>query len=199
MCSLELLLASQASLPSMESTSSEAELCKEVFKTLPGTVNQCRGVAQYHSQDQPFSFQKQVRFKDNASSPNLKPKADPKPLSSQPMTGILPELPKLFSHLQTSMLFSVTRTLPLNRTFDISQIASLSGNPQESATIMAEVSAAVAAQASKEFRHMHEPKITKFKGGYSTDAELSFHSWCMDILAHLSDCSDPAYKGSHTR
>ena len=67
-----------------------------------------------------------------------------------------------------------TRTLPQNRTFDISQIAPLSGNPQDAVTIAAEVSAAVAAQASKEFRHMCEPKITKFKGGYSADAEVVF-------------------------
>ena len=34
---------------------------------------------------------------------------------------------------------------------------------------------------------MHQPKIVKFKGGYSADAELSFHLWHMDILAHKSD------------
>ena len=89
MCSLELSLASQASLPSVGSSSpSEARLCEEVFNILPGTVSQCRGAAQYNSQDQPFSFQKQVRFKDNTSSPNLKPNADPKKQSSQPMSSI---------------------------------------------------------------------------------------------------------------
>ena len=45
----------------------------------------------------------------------------------------------------------------------------------------------VAAQASKEFHQMCEPKIVKFKGGYSADTELSFHSWHMDILAHISN------------
>ena len=111
-------------------------------------------MAQYHSQDQPFSFQKQVRFEDNTSSPDLKPKADQKPLSSQPTAGILPELPKLSSHPQTSMLFSVARTLPHNRTFDVSHIAPLTGNPQDAATMAAEVSVAAAAQASKEFCQM---------------------------------------------
>ena len=65
-------------------------------------------------------------------------------------------------------------TKPVNKTFDVSQISPLTGNPQDVATIAAEVSAAAAAQASKEFHHMHEPKITKFKGGYSADAELLF-------------------------
>ena len=196
---LEQLLASQASLPSVELTSSEAGLCEEVFNIFPGTVNQCRGAAQYHSQDQPFSFHKQVRFEDNASSPDLRPKADPKTSSSQPVSGKLPTLPNLHSHPQTFTPFSATRTLPHNRTFDVSQIAHLSGNAQDAVTIAAEVSAAAAVQASNEFHHMHKPKITKFKGGYSADTELSFHSWCefqldlcggkieyQDLLKHLS-------------
>ena len=185
MHSLELSLASQASLASVESTSSEAGLC-EVFNILPGSVNQHRGAAQYHLQDQPFSFQKQVRFEDKTSSPDLKPNADPKKSSSQPISGTLPTLPNLSSHPHTSMPFSGTRTFPQNRTFDVSQIAPLSGNPQNAATIAAEDSAA-AVQASKEFCHMCEPKITKFKGGYSTDTELSFLSWHADILAHITD------------
>ena len=52
---------------------------------------------------------------------------------------------------------------------------------------MAEVSAAAAGQVSKEFCRMREPKITKLRGGYSADAELMFHSWKSDILAHITD------------
>ena len=55
------------------------------------------------------------------------------------------------------------------------------------ATIATEVSAAAAAQASKEFCRMHEPKITKLRGGYSANAELMFRSWKSDILAHIND------------
>ena len=62
------------------------------------------------------------------------------------------------------------------------------GNPQGAAIIVAEVSAAAVAQALKEFQHMQEPKITKFKGGYSADAELVFRSWHVDILSHIQDC-----------
>ena len=75
----------------------------------------------------------------------------------------------------------------LNRTFDIHQISPLTGGPQDTTTITAEVSAVVAAQASKEFCCMREPKIAKFKGSYSTDAELTFRSWCADIMAHIQD------------
>ena len=35
---------------------------------------------------------------------------------------------------------------------------------------------------------MQDPKITKFKAGYSADAELMFQSWCVDIVAHIQDC-----------
>ena len=58
---------------------------------------------------------------------------------------------------------------------------------RNTATIAAEVSAAAAAQASKEFRRMHEPQITKLRGGYFANAKLMFRSWKSDILAHIND------------
>ena len=76
----------------------------------------------------------------------------------------------------------------MNKTFDISGISPTNfGAAQDTATIAAEVSAAAAAQASKEFWHMREPKITKLRGGYSADAELVFRSWRADILANIQD------------
>ena len=77
----------------------------------------------------------------------------------------------------------------LNRTFNVSQISSLAlvGVHQDAAVIAAEVSAATAAQASKEFQCMQEPKIIKLKGGYLADAELMFWSWHADIEAHIVD------------
>ena len=59
--------------------------------------------------------------------------------------------------------------------------------PHNAAAIAAEVSAVAAAQASKEFHRMRDPKITKFKGGYSADAELTFRSWCANIITHIQD------------
>ena len=79
------------------------------------------------------------------------------------------------------------RTIPQNRTFDVEPTAPLVDESRHMATIAAEVSAAVAAQASKEFRQMREPKIMKLRGGYSADAELMFRSWKSDILANISD------------
>ena len=78
--------------------------------------------------------------------------------------------------------------MPLNQTFDVSGIPPPNiGNAQDAGTIVAEVLAAAAAQASKEFRCMREPKITKLRGGYSADAELVFQSWQVDILANIQD------------
>ena len=76
---------------------------------------------------------------------------------------------------------------PRNETFDVSHIPNLTNVPHDAAAIAAEVSAAAAAQASKEFRRMRDPKITKFKGGYSADAELTFRSWHADIITHIQD------------
>ena len=76
---------------------------------------------------------------------------------------------------------------PKDRTFDVGPSAPLMDKSRHTATIAAEVSAAAAAQTSKEFWRMHEPKITKLRGGYSADAELMFRSWKSDILAHIND------------
>ena len=78
-------------------------------------------------------------------------------------------------------------TISKDRTFDIGPSAPLIDESRHAATIVAEVSAAVAAQASKEFRRMREPKITKLRGGYSADAELMFRSWKSNILANIND------------
>ena len=76
---------------------------------------------------------------------------------------------------------------PSNRTFDVGPSAPLVDDSRNPATIAAEVSAAAAVQASKEFRRMREPKNTKLRGGNSADAELMFRSWKSDILAHIND------------
>ena len=155
-------------------------------------MNQHRGAAQYHSQDQAFSFHKQVRFEDNNSSPNLKPDVESHiGRSAQSASGNIPIVPQMptLSHVptHTSTPFHVASNIPSDKTFNVSPVAPLVSNSQDVATIVAEVSAAAAAQASKGFCRMCEPKITKLKGGYSADAELVFHSWHADILAHISD------------
>ena len=105
--------------------------------------------------------------------------------------GISPESPttvpnQLPAHSSTP--YRRTSQGLMNRTFDVSGILPTNfGAAQDAATIVAEVSAAAVAQASKEFQHMRELKITKLRGGYSADAELVFRSWWADILANIQD------------
>ena len=171
---LELSMASHATLPSVRPTKEEADLREEIFNYLPGMVNTRSGAAVYESQDQPFSFRKQVRFGDRSQRTDLKSDADSDKQQISPPTTPLSSTPH-------------RGTRPRNQTFDVSHIPNLTSVPHDAAAIAAEVSAAVAAQASKEFRRMRDPKITKFKGGYSADAELTFRSWRVDIMTHIQD------------
>ena len=77
--------------------------------------------------------------------------------------------------------------VPSDRTFEVRPSAPLVDDSRNTATIAAEVSAAAATQVSNEFHRMHEPKITKLRGGYSADTELMFRSWKSDILVHINN------------
>ena len=100
---------------------------------------------------------------------------------------VLPNEPKFTMPKFTSTPYSVASAVLSDRTFDVSPVAPLAHDSKDAATKAAEVSAAAAAQASKEFCRMHEPKITKLRGGYSADTELMFCLWRSDILAHITD------------
>ena len=189
--SLELLLAGQATLPSVGSSHSRPGSHEEVFNILPGTVNSQRGPAQYESQNQAFLFHKQVQFEDN-SSPELKPDVSSRGgRSTQPISVNAPRLSSIptLSNVPkfTSTPHRIASAIPTDKTFDVSPMAPLASSSKDAATIAAEASAAAAAQASKEFCRMCEPKITKLKGGYSADTELVFCSWRSDILANITD------------
>ena len=140
-------------MPSIAASSSKTELCQEVFNILPGTVNQCRGAVQYESQDQAFSFQKQVRFEDNNSSPELGPVMN---LRGGRSTLSLPVIPPRLSDI-SGILHAAHHsstpyhTAPKDHTFDVKPTTPLIDESRHVATIAAEVSAAAAAQAFKEF------------------------------------------------
>ena len=167
----------------MGTSCTRSGLREEVFNILPGcTVNQHRGAIQYNLQDQAFSFHKQVRFEDNSSSPELRPdvgsqggRSTQTATVNTPKVSNIPIIPNVPTY--TSMPYCVAGSIQSDKTFDVSPMAPLVSNTQDAATIAAEVSAAAAAQASKEFHRMCEPKITKLKCGYSADTKLIFHSW----------------------
>ena len=172
---LELSLAGHTTLPSVRPTQEEVDLWQEVFNYPPGTVNTKRGAAMYDTQNQPFSFRKHIWFGDRSQVPDLK--LDDADSEDQTTSG------QNIPHSSTPH----HGAKPMNRTFDISHIPPMMVSPQDAAAITAEVSAAAAAQASKEFCQMWDPKITKLKGRYLADAELMFRSWCVDIEAHIQD------------
>ncbi len=183
---LQESITSQRDLPSVpsEGVSQEGNNLREgVFNYVPGTVNTRRGAAVYESPDQAYSFQKHVRFGDRLTKPDLE--------SDAAESGINPNVPATNSTqmpVRSSTPYRGVSEGPMNRTFDVSGISpNQLGTAHDAATIAAEVSAAAAAQASKEFRRMREPKITKLRGGYSADAELVFRSWRADILANIHD------------
>ena len=138
-----------------------------------------------------------MRFEDNNSSPELRPDVKSGGGRSAPSTSVsasrIPTIPHLPSESKftmpkhTSTPHHVASAVPSDRTFDVSPMAPLVQDSKDAAMIVAEVSAAAAAQASKEFHRMCEPKITKLRGGYSADTELMFQSWRSDILAHIND------------
>ena len=39
-----------------------------------------------------------------------------------------------------------------------------------------------------EFKKLHEPKVAKFKGGYSSNTSLVFQSWLKDIWVYTIEC-----------
>ena len=49
--------------------------------------------------------------------------------------------------------------------------------------------------AVQEFCKLHEPKISKLKGGYSATANLIFQSWLKDIRVHVEDWNMSAKRG----
>ena len=179
-------MTSQKDLPSVpsEGVTQEGEnLRDKVFNYVPGTVNTRRGAAVYDSPDQPYSFQKHVRFGDRFKQPDLESDVVESGITTNIPSNVPTQLP-----VRSSTPFRGVSEGPMNKTFDVSGILPTNlGAAHDAATIAAEVSAAAAAQASKEFRRMREPKITKLRGGYSADAELVFRSWRADILANIHD------------
>ena len=161
-------MASRAELLSVGQSQGNVDLQEEVFNILPAMVNINHGATVYQLPDQPFSFQKQVQFGDRPNQPDLRLDTD--------LGKWVPPPPTAHNMPHSSTLYrsGVTHANPLNCTFDVSRISPLTSNPQDAATVAAEVSTAAAAQVSKEFWWIWEPKITKFKVGYSADAELVF-------------------------
>ena len=192
--------------PKTETTSAEvanisqqhAALLREaVFNTVPGTVNVRRGAAAQTPSirslgereagilkdmvdqlpqvpDTPIAGSQRVWFMEpvhHAPTPmvggNIPPKIG--------MSYVEPEPVKI---AETPVYHPGPRPVPRPR-------KSLSA-VKHSMTEVAEHSLQMAAQ---EFKKIHEPKISKLKGGYSANATLIFNSWLKDIDRCVQDCN----------
>ena len=124
---LELSLAGQATLPSVAASSSQIGLRHKIFNILPSTVNPRRGAAQYESQDQAFSFQKQVRFEDDNSSPKLRPVMNSGEGRPTPTLPVIPPRLSDISGILHAPHHSSTpyRNTICDRTFDMSSLPRL--------------------------------------------------------------------------
>ena len=146
-------------------TQEGVNLRDEVFNYVPGTVNTTR-VQQLQFSWSSFFISKACSIQDRSNWPDLESDVAG---SGAPTSSQLPPY--------SSTPFHGSSQVPLNQTFDISGIPPANlGNAQNTATIAAEVSAAAAAQASKEFRQMWELKLP---------------SCAVDILLMQSSCSGP--------
>ena len=129
----------------MGATQEGENLRDQIFNYIPGTVNTKRGATVYDLPDQPYSFQKHIRFGDRPNQPDLElDTAEPGTTPTSPTT-IPTQLP---AHSSTPFC-GVSQGL-MNRTFDVSGISPTNfGAAQDVATIAAEVSAVAVAQACR--------------------------------------------------
>ena len=65
---------------------------------------------------------------------------------------------------------------------------SLFKNPETKRDLYEEGFSHSSQAAATKLKKLHEPKVAKFKGGYSTDASLAYQSWLKDIWVYTIEC-----------
>ena len=162
-------------LPEVPSLNPGSDLRDQIFDFQPGTVNNRRGAATYNTAEQAFSFQhepKRVHFETSTPRPKYRRDISPDINNGKgydqddDFTGI-----RLGTLDKKEVEF---RPTPAPR---ISKAQFTNRNPLE-------ISMALAAS---EFKKMREPKIKKFKGGYSSDERLIFQNWKKDLQHCIAD------------
>ena len=115
---LQVSLSSQRELPSVGVTQEGENLRDQIFNYVPGTVNTKRGAVVYDSPDQPYSFQKHVRFRGRLNQPDLELDVAGSGTAPTSPTTVPMQLPA-----HSSTLFRRVSHGPMNRTFNISGIS----------------------------------------------------------------------------
>ena len=157
------------------STSQLNELQREAFEILPGTVNVRRGTGIKHlsSLSQNIPVAGRQYFEDE--------------LAEEATWGSNPPCHVCFASSQKGGLTST----PLKSAVKVGEDNSLL--PQQRKDRESLLTSTVCPpeydmqMAVQEFCKLHEPKISKLKGGYSATANLIFQSWLKDIRVHVED------------
>ena len=159
--------------PEPSARKSLGTMCKEVFKTLPGTVNTNRGSAVPSTglsvnwdENTLTSSNKQVHF-GCTSTPRHTLPINLHDESEEIISG---------SSLDSSKPIPAPRKNKTN--FDQTCPEGVAAAAFNSTVHV----------MTSEFRKMKDPKLAKLKGGYSAEANLFFQGWAKDVQAVVADC-----------
>ena len=158
-----------------------AQLRGEVEDVLPGTVNTVRGAVERVGQ-----------VPDLGNLPTLRRDTLNDILAEQEEEEV-PVTPQRWVQFATSTPIVRPMEQPRERTQfpRVSQVPSVEQSlPRHSETrdLYEEGFSQSLQAAATEFKKLHEPKVAKFKGGYSSDASLVFQSWLKDIWVYTIEC-----------
>ena len=156
----------------------------EVDDILPGMVNTMRGAASTAGQVPDLGRPPMIRrdtFEDILADAE----------DEVPHT---PQRQVWFANVETSTPIprpvepQEERTKPLGASQVPSHRLGLIDNPEPHKDLYEESFSHSLQVAATKFRKLREPKVAKFKGGYSSDASLVFQSWLKDTRVYVLEC-----------
>ena len=153
-----------------------ARLREEVLDVLPGTVNTVRGAAD-----------KVGRVSDLGNLPTFVEDTLKDILEEQQEE--IPVTPQRRVRFETStpIVRPVEQPREMIQPSKVPQVSPLEKSLQrypEARDLFEEGFSRSLQAAATEFKKLREPKVAKFKGGYSSDASLIFQSWLKDIWVY---------------
>ena len=155
-----------------------AWLRDEIHDVLPGTVNTVRGATDRVGQ-----------VPDLGNLPTFREDTLNDILEEQQEKEEVPVTPQRWVRFETSTLIVRPVEQPRERIqpSKVSQVPSLEKSLRrypEARDLFEEGFSQSLQAAATEFKKLREPKVAKFKGGYSLDASLVFQSWLKDIWVY---------------
>ena len=164
-----------------------AQLRGEVEDVLPGTVNSVRGPVERVGQ-----------VPDLGNPPTLRGDTLEDILAKQEEVPVTPQRQVWFA-TSTPIVRPVEWSRERTQFPRVSQVPSVEQSlPRHSETrdLYEEGFSQSLQAAATEFKMLHEQKVAKFKGGYSSDASLVFQSWLKDIWVYTIECHLSQWKQS---